>query len=315
MSTYLNNLGSQTVTWKYKTPLKGSVLSTMLNGAISPGIYLSNGSIIAHGSGIITNFAGNQIILGQFEAVFRCVSDNKTVHIGTTDTINLATTGGLGTIGSASPYIVMSYTWRDQIVNYIDFSFKDLASINSYDLVIGKAEFTGPVVTSIDYSTASHAPVWNNSTNTLNVYGDIQTAYGLLGSHPIGTTYMQHYGQPTPSTLYGGTWSLLYNNECISFMTEGSAGATYEAEIFDDNVKDSQMQGHIHKLTDSGGGALTEGASGASTRWAVSVSATASDTYQCKTGAPITDGTNGTPRTGLATKPRRRIVRIWVRTA
>jgi hypothetical protein len=123
MSTNLLNLGSQTITWKYKTPLKGSVLSTMLNGAISPGIYLSNGSIITHGSGLVTNFSGNQIIIGPFDAMFRCVSDNKTVHIETTDTVNLATTGGLGTIGSSTPYIVMSYTWQDQIVNYIEFSF------------------------------------------------------------------------------------------------------------------------------------------------------------------------------------------------
>ena len=54
MATNLINLGSQTITWRYKTPLKGSVLSTTMNGCVNPGIYLSNGSIISHGSGIVT---------------------------------------------------------------------------------------------------------------------------------------------------------------------------------------------------------------------------------------------------------------------
>ena len=169
----VTNLGTQTINWKYKTSLKGSNLSKMFNGCINPGIYLNNGSYIQPNIGLITSYAGNQITINAFTAVFKA-SSTQTVTISTAVPIALSTDGSLGYITSAAPYIVMSYTWADQIINYIDFAFKAVGDITAYDIVIGKAVFTGGSVTSIDYSEASYPPYYNPTTQEYNVFGGIK---------------------------------------------------------------------------------------------------------------------------------------------
>lgn len=161
----LSNLGSQTINWKYKASLKGSNLSKMFNGCIAPGIYLKSGIPVEYGTGIVSSYTGGNIVLAPFEAVFRCVSDNKTVHVGTSESINLYTS--LGAIGSSAPYIIMSYTWQDQVLNYIDFSYA--SSFTLYDVVIGKATFSGSDVTGIDYSQATYPPIYDSVTNTFKI--------------------------------------------------------------------------------------------------------------------------------------------------
>jgi hypothetical protein len=127
----------------------------------------------------------------------------------------------------------------------------------------------------------------------------------LLAMHPIGESYTQHYGDPLPSTLYGGTWTLRFNDEAIVEMTESSGGATWEAETFDANVKDSQTQGHKHGVYDGVNRATTSGGSVNGSGANVAI----------ESSGPLSDGVNGTPRVGLATKSRRRIVRKFTRTA
>lgn len=167
MST-VNN-GTQTINWKYKTSLKGSNLAKMFNGNVPPGIYLNNGILITPGTGLVTSFTGNQITINPFEAIFKA-SSTQTVHIGTATAIALSTDAGLGYILTTAPYITMSYTWNDQVVNYIDFAFKAFGDITTYDVVIGKAVFTGPNVTSIDYTEATYPPSYNHQTQTFNIY-------------------------------------------------------------------------------------------------------------------------------------------------
>ena len=161
----LVNSGSQTVNWKYKTSIKGSNLAKMFNGCISPGIYLKSGVPVEYGTGLVSSYAGGNIVLAPFEAVFRCVSDNKTVHIGTSESIDLYQT--LGAVGSSAPYILMSYTWKDQVLNYIDFSYA--SSFTIYDVVVGKATFSGPAITGIDYSQATYPPIYDSVTNTFKL--------------------------------------------------------------------------------------------------------------------------------------------------
>jgi hypothetical protein len=155
---------------------------------------------------------------------------------------------------------------------------------------------------------------------------EIETSGGLSrkiiignAAHPIGETYMQHYGKSTPATLYGGTWSLLYNNECISFMTEGSAGATYEAETFDGSVKDSQFQGHGHAERyyngQADGGDIFRAITGGTSNNTLTRTGAGLSISTVTILEPSTLGVYQTPRIGLATKSRRRIVRIWERTA
>lgn len=130
-------------------------------------------------------------------------------------------------------------------------------------------------------------------------------------THPVGSAYTQYYGLPTPSTLWGGTWALMYNTSAVCFMTESAGGATYEAETFDGVVKDSQLQGHWH----TNASRVASGGSQSRIQSTVDGNGVYGDTSLSFASTIITDGTNGTPRVGKATKPRRVIVRVWQRTA
>ena len=184
----VTNLGTQTINWKYKTSLKGSNLSKMFNGCINPGIYLNNNAYITAGTGLVTSFAGNQITINAFTAVFKA-SSTQTVHISTASPIMLSTDGSLGYITEAAPYITMSYTWADQVINYIDFAFKTVGDLTAYDLVIGKAEFTLGSVTSIDYSVASYPPVYNPHGNSFLYKGNELTTKNTITGYNTNTTF------------------------------------------------------------------------------------------------------------------------------
>ena len=133
--------------------------------------------------------------------------------------------------------------------------------------------------------------------------------------HPVGEVYIQYYGKSLPATIYGGTWAKIYDNDAVSIMTEGSYDTTHEAELFDGVIRDSQMQGHYHSgvliASASMKGINTNASAGSSPIWGLNTGSTEIITIQ----SPVTDGPNGTPRIGKATKPRRVIVRIWERIA
>jgi len=199
----LQNLGTQIINWKYKTPLKGSTLATMLNGSTDPGLYLSNGNIITYGTGIVNSFAGNAIILNPFDAVFKA-SATQTVHIQTSSAINLytETSPSLGLIASSAPYITMSYTYANQVINYIDFDFKSIGQLTAYDIVIGKAVFTGSAVTSIDYTVATYPPIFNPLTNMFLVRSKATLSPNLTTT--AGHTYKPLYIDTTTGEILIG---------------------------------------------------------------------------------------------------------------
>lgn len=203
MST--TNYGNQTINWKYKTPLKGSNLSKMFNGWASPGIYLNNGVLVTPGTGLVAAYAANQIIISPFTAVFKA-SSTQTVHIYTSSLINISADVGLGSITSSAPYITMSYTWADQIINYIDFSFKAIGNITQYDLVIGKAVFTGASVTSIDYSVATYPPTYNQSTQTFNINNDLLVNNDVIINSDL--TILGNF-RPTNIIIISDGWTLV----------------------------------------------------------------------------------------------------------
>jgi hypothetical protein len=131
----------------------------------------------------------------------------------------------------------------------------------------------------------------------------------LLAMHPVGESYTQNYGDPLPSDLYGGTWTIRFNNNATSEMTESSGGATWGALAFDGVIRDSQTQGMAHKHNFSNGvpTLLGGGPYGVGDNGNLNTTLLTSD---C-----VYKNDYGTPRLGLETRSRVRIVREFTRTA
>ena len=133
--------------------------------------------------------------------------------------------------------------------------------------------------------------------------------------YPIGFKYTQYAEEASndadiafpsaysPASLFGGTWELIYNTEGIVFQTEGYDGAGRANGLMED-----QMQGHKHYTTieqsnNSGSGHYT------------TLERNFQHNINYNTSNPISDGTNGTPRTGTRTSHRNRLMRVYRRIA
>lgn len=146
--------------------------------------------------------------------------------------------------------------------------------------------------------------------------GDAVTAWTSLvyrDSPPIGAQYIQYAVSDSndvavslpvaeaPTALFGGTWEKLWEIESVFFRTEGSLANTGRAG----GLQEDQFQGHEHSTgyqdgnnTQAGSDNRTNGVS------------PGTDTEDI-----VTDGVNGTPRSGAYTHPKNRLMRIWRRTA
>ena len=134
--------------------------------------------------------------------------------------------------------------------------------------------------------------------------------------HPVGSYYVQYPAassndaatafpsSETPAVLFGGDWELMYSTEGIVFQTEGYDGAGRTSGLMED-----QIQGHIHQQQSTQ-------ATGSLYRILHGPERTDNEapdgTY---TLPPISDGTNGTPRTGTRTAHRNRLMRVYRRIA
>jgi hypothetical protein len=159
-----------------------------------------------------------------------------------------------------------------------------------------------------------------------SVAADIATkgyADGLLANpYPVGSYYTQYPNAasdddatefPTsqrPATLFGGTWAEQWPTESIYFRTRGTLSDTGRAS----GKQEDQIQGHRHSplspttrfVVYSGSGPYIYSYESGSYQAASSNAAI---------GDPITDGTNGTPRTGAETRVVNRRIKVWKRTA
>lgn len=121
---------------------------------------------------------------------------------------------------------------------------------------------------------------------------------------PIGFVYTQYYGCSAPWEIFPSviesSWKKLYDTEGLFFCTEGG-----ESPAFNGTIKSDQFQGHCHGVSQNSD-SLEGGPSVRRTSMQVS-------TQTSQTLGPISDGTNGTPRTGATTRPKSVTVRVWKR--
>ena len=64
----------------------------------------------------------------------------------------------------------------------------------------------------------------------------------VLGAVPIGMCYTQYPGTDTPSTLFGGTWTLMFNSEGVFFRTEGQGASSFGGGVQGDAIRNINGQ-------------------------------------------------------------------------
>lgn len=171
------------------------------------------------------------------------------------------------------------------------------------------------------WGTDSTKPALNKAgallfaTDTKRGWMNTGTGWIGLDTPPIGATYMQMPGKSDPGTLWPSTtWSNISSETLLKGRVpriEGTvpSGGGNAAAAFGSS-QDDQFQGHRHEPLSPATGFM--GLGGATVNPGNQV---ATWSNQSTTGNPVTDGSNGTPRTGAATRDASVTVRVWQRTA
>jgi len=140
----------------------------------------------------------------------------------------------------------------------------------------------------------------------------------LTSSIPVGATYVQFPGESAPNSVFGGSWSAIFDNEAIFFRTPGSG-----AESFGGGVQSDQMQritAQAEWARFGGGASTVTNAQGA---WAISGGATRPgvDDRGSRTARRVSMDSANSPNarasssTSGETRPKNRTIRVWKRTS
>lgn len=150
---------------------------------------------------------------------------------------------------------------------------------------------------------------YNAAIETITLSGIVDIVY------PVGSFYTQYPDADSnteatefpvaywPATLFGGTWVEQWPTESVYFRTRGTLSDTGRTT----GKQEDALQGHIHATQSQYPG--TTG----NTFNPPSGSGTNGNLHP--TQGPITDGTNGTPRTAAETRTVNRRIKVWKRTA
>ena len=151
------------------------------------------------------------------------------------------------------------------------------------------------------------------------------TAYhtgNLPSSSPVGMTYVQFPGRSTPASLFGGTWSAIFDNEGIFFRTPGG-GAT----SFGGGIQQDQMQLVTGSLNSRGTESARPSNQYSSYSGAFSRGSTSSGRAYMRTSGnqTVINGVNFSTAnspdarvsssTSGETRARNRTIRVWRKTA
>jgi hypothetical protein len=156
------------------------------------------------------------------------------------------------------------------------------------------------------------------SQQAVKAYVDGKTAASAIIDivYPVGCFYTQYPdaddndldvafpSSKSPGTLFGGTWAKQWDTEGIDFHTERTSDTGLQTRT--DGKQADQMQGHKHNVNCVTKDEVNPLNSGSYIKLSIHSSV--------DSGVPISDGSNGTPRTGTVTCDSNRLVRIWKRT-
>lgn len=154
-------------------------------------------------------------------------------------------------------------------------------------------------------------------------------------AHPIGTVYIQPATEASntvatalpssqaPASLFGGTWDLLWEDEVIALMTEGDYNASELQNAGRTNgLQTDQMQriqgsfaircGDSLDVILSASGVFSEADGGSAVT--AQMSGTTKNRHTVSFDSNGSTSYNGA-RTGYATRPKNRLMRIWERTS
>jgi hypothetical protein len=138
----ITDIGSQSILWRFQTPLVGSALAQVNAGVLYEGIYHGLRASMAAGA-TINITAGTCLI---FDSSSHGTAAAKLVKIvfGTNFTFNCNSV-------DKPRYVVARFTWVDATENYADIINTD--TVQPYDLVICALEWSGSAVSAVDPDT------------------------------------------------------------------------------------------------------------------------------------------------------------------
>lgn len=204
------------------------------------------------------------------------------------------------------------------------------ASDADKDVVLG-------TISSGTYSTAGREAAGGWQSLRELIRAEIATAKdeAINAAVPPGFVYVQYPGMKAPAAYAGqvpggtvrldiaaadslgwpGAWEIVQSYAGAFFRAEGGLAEAFSADNVPTAPQPDAFQGHRHApdfaaflLYEAPGDkrAVEQNQSGGAETWS-------STTW--RTGLPIDDGTNGTPRTASETRPTNYTVRIWKRTS
>lgn len=153
--------------------------------------------------------------------------------------------------------------------------------------------------------TSSMARKW-----TAQRVRQVVNAHAALASRRVGETYVQFPGQATPASLFGGTWSALFDNEGVFFRTPGNGALAFNSGIQPDAMQEitGSVTGVQGWVSGSSLGALKR-----TQHHGQGTGGSASTTNNMSISFDSSLSPNA--RTSSETRPRNRTIRVWVKTA
>ena len=134
---------------------------------------------------------------------------------------------------------------------------------------------------------------------------------------PIGMCYTQYPGTETPSSLFGGTWALMFNDEGVFFRTEGQGASSFGGGVQGDAIRN--ITGNTNVLRGVSNIHVLRGASGVFSAWDTS-SIYSRNVELVENTDEYTllrfdfDASRVVP-TAPENRPRNRTIRVWRKTA
>jgi hypothetical protein len=143
--------GSQTISHAYYEEITALNRNARFKGIIPVGIY---------SGGLLTKVSNIEITLSPMIAEISDGTSQIRVKTASAATINDSTLDS-GTVSSSTPYIVLRWSYAAMVTNFVEIhAIASVSSAGANDIIVGKVNFSGSVITGFDYSdrtfTKSH---------------------------------------------------------------------------------------------------------------------------------------------------------------